>query len=71
MPDIELQSILTCPNCGAAHDEVMPTDSCLFFYSCASCGSLFKPKTGDCCVFCSYGTVPCPPIQAGVCCAST
>src|SRR6266508_2365705 len=20
-----------------------------------------KPKLGDCCVFCSYGTVPCPP----------
>lgn len=22
-----------------------------------------KPKPGDCCVYCSYGTVPCPPIQ--------
>ena len=22
-----------------------------------------KPKAGDCCVFCSYGSVPCPPIQ--------
>ncbi|MGE0674778.1 MAG: GDCCVxC domain-containing (seleno)protein, partial [Methylibium sp.] len=22
------------------------------------------PKSGDCCVYCSYGTVPCPPIQA-------
>ncbi len=22
-------------------------------------------KPGDCCVFCSYGTVPCPPKQAG------
>ncbi|MFZ0027756.1 MAG: GDCCVxC domain-containing (seleno)protein, partial [Pseudolabrys sp.] len=21
------------------------------------------PKDGDCCVFCSYGSVPCPPIQ--------
>jgi hypothetical protein len=20
-----------------------------------------KPKSGDCCVFCSYATVPCPP----------
>jgi hypothetical protein len=22
-----------------------------------------RPKQGDCCVFCSYGTVPCPPVQ--------
>ncbi len=22
-----------------------------------------KPKPGDCCVFCSFGDVPCPPIQ--------
>ena len=25
--------------------------------------SYLKPKKGDCCVFCSYGTVKCPPIQ--------
>ncbi|WP_368736408.1 GDCCVxC domain-containing (seleno)protein [Proteus terrae] len=24
---------------------------------------LLTPLEGDCCVFCSYGTVPCPPIQ--------
>ena len=23
-----------------------------------------RPRSGDCCVFCSYGTVKCPPIQA-------
>jgi len=28
------------------------------------CGARLKPKPGDCCVFCSYGSVPCPPIQA-------
>jgi hypothetical protein len=30
-----------------------------------------KPEPGDCCVFCSYGSVPCPPIQASGkgCCA--
>ncbi|MCZ6756852.1 MAG: GDCCVxC domain-containing (seleno)protein [Bacteroidetes bacterium] len=22
-----------------------------------------KPLDGDCCVFCSYGTEPCPPVQ--------
>ena len=41
----------------------MPTDACQFFYECGGCHTLLKPKAGDCCVFCSYGDVPCPPIQ--------
>ena len=48
----------------------MPTDACIYFYDCKSCGAIIKPKSDDCCVFCSYGSVPCPPIQAGdSCCA--
>jgi hypothetical protein len=42
----------------------MPTDACLFFWQCPGCATLVKPKRGHCCVFCSYGDVPCPPIQA-------
>ena len=48
--------------------EQMPTDACQFFYDCRGCGERLKPKPGDCCVFCSYGSVPCPPVQAGNCC---
>jgi hypothetical protein len=59
-----LQSVITCPHCGAAKSETMPTDACQFFYVCADCGERLTPKQGDCCVFCSYGSVPCPPIQA-------
>src|SRR5262249_54720763 len=58
-----LQSTITCANCGNAKLETMPTDACQFFYNCASCHVQLKPKTGDCCVFCSYGDVPCPPVQ--------
>ena len=58
-----LQAVLTCPACGASTTETMPTDACVYFHQCASCGARFKPKPGDCCVFCSYGTVPCPPVQ--------
>ncbi|WP_296711455.1 GDCCVxC domain-containing (seleno)protein [Rhodoblastus sp.] len=58
-------SILTCPNCGHRSRETMPTDACQFFYECKSCGVVLKPKPGDCCVFCSYGDTPCPPVQAG------
>jgi transcription elongation factor Elf1 len=66
MPD--LQSTITCPQCGARHMETMPTDACIYFYDCPSCGALLKPRHGDCCVFCSYGDVKCPPIQEGGCC---
>jgi hypothetical protein len=49
----------------------MPTDACLFFHECAGCHALLRPKAGDCCVFCSYGSVPCPPRQAGGACDVT
>ncbi len=42
----------------------MPTDACQFFYECRNCKTLLRPNPGDCCVFCSFGSVKCPPIQA-------
>jgi transcription elongation factor Elf1 len=60
---VELQSTITCPACGHAAVETMPTDACQYVYDCGRCGARLKPKTGDCCVFCSYGSVPCPPKQ--------
>ena len=64
MTTLALTSLLTCPTCGFAETLVMPTDACLFFHECAGCHTLLRPKAGDCCVFCSYGSAPCPPIQA-------
>jgi hypothetical protein len=64
MPAVILQSTLTCPACGHAKTETMPTDACQWFYECERCHALLRPKPGDCCVFCSYGTQPCPPRQA-------
>jgi hypothetical protein len=57
------KSIIACPKCEFKAEEEMPIDACQFFYECKSCKSLLKPLVGDCCVFCSYGSVPCPPIQ--------
>ena len=56
-------SLLTCPECGFAREERMPHDVCQFFYECTSCHHRMRPRPGDCCVFCSFGTVPCPPKQ--------
>ena len=54
----ELASTLTCPECGYSKAETMPTDACQWFYDCEGCGAVLKPKAGDCCVYCSYATVP-------------
>jgi hypothetical protein len=69
---IEPTSTLTCPQCGHRATETMPTDACQYFYDCRGCGAVLKPKFGDCCVYCSYGDVPCPPIQqdGGACCGT-
>ncbi|MFN4218897.1 MAG: GDCCVxC domain-containing (seleno)protein [Candidatus Bipolaricaulia bacterium] len=55
---------LTCPECGFVQDVEMPMDRCQFFYRCVHCQKTLRPKAGDCCVFCSYANVPCPPKQA-------
>ena len=61
----QLRSTITCPACCHRETETMPTNACQWFYDCKGCGDVLRPKPGDCCVYCSYGTVPCPPIQAG------
>ncbi|MEQ8992807.1 MAG: GDCCVxC domain-containing (seleno)protein [Pseudomonadales bacterium] len=60
---IAIESTLTCPLCGHTSTERMPTDACQYLYDCQGCGALLRPLAGDCCVFCSYGDVACPPIQ--------
>ncbi|HKJ40678.1 MAG TPA: GDCCVxC domain-containing (seleno)protein [Sunxiuqinia sp.] len=62
------KSTITCPKCGHQKEEEMPLDSCQHFYECEQCHTILKPKAGDCCVFCSYGTVKCPPIQQNKSC---
>ena len=63
MTEVVLESVISCPACGGKTPETMPTDACQYFYECPKCKTLLKPKKGDCCVFCSYGSVKCPPIQ--------
>ena len=66
MQEVEVvtEAVLTCPNCGRAQEAEMPTDACQFFYECTACGSVLRPRRGDCCVFCSYADTVCPSKQA-------
>ena len=68
--EIILTSIITCPHCGYQKEEKMPADACRYFYECEKCKTILKPAKGDCCVFCSFGSVPCPPVQNGKNCCT-
>ncbi len=61
--EIMLNTTITCPFCGFSKEEMMASDACQYFYRCENCNAILKSKKGDCCVFCSYGTVKCPSIQ--------
>lgn len=61
--NIKIYSVITCPICGYSKEGKMPEDACQFFYECENCKTVLKPKDGDCCVYCSYGTEKCPSKQ--------
>ena len=68
--EVTLHSAIKCPACGTTTIEEMPTDACIYFYECRGCRELLRPKAGDCCVFCSFGSVKCLPVQLEKgCCA--
>lgn len=64
MPRLISDSTLTCPECHFAEVLTMPADYCQWHHQCKRCGVLLRPLDGHCCVFCSFGSVPCPPVQA-------
>ena len=56
-------SVITCLACGHQRREAMLERSCQIVYHCTGCGAVLRPLAGDCCVYCSYGSVPCPAVQ--------
>jgi hypothetical protein len=64
MANVQTRSVLSCPSCGFQKEEDMPIDACQRFYRCVNCNAVLRPKPGDCCVFCSYGSLPCPSKQS-------
>ena len=54
MPTLIESSEITCP-----------LYACQYYHDRKGCGELLKSKPGDCCVFCSYETMQCPPMQTG------
>jgi len=64
------KSELKCPECSFLYEEVMLENTCQTYYRCPDCQQQIKAKSDECCVFCSYGDVPCPQAQlvGSACC---
>lgn len=60
---LNTESTVTCNCCGHSETEIMPLDACVYLYECRSCKNLMTPQRGDCCIFCSRGSHPCPTSQ--------
>ena len=63
---VVVEATIVCPECGRSEAETMPVHARQQRYGCKACGAILKPKPGDCCVYCSYSTAPCPPLQARI-----
>ncbi len=71
---VKWQSIITCPHCSFQQEESMPANVGICLWECPQCQTVVKSKPSDCCIFCAYGTVPCPPVQMnapGNCCGGS
>ncbi|QWE20051.1 GDCCVxC domain-containing (seleno)protein [Polynucleobacter sp. AP-Kolm-20A-A1] len=53
------QSIVTCPHCQAAEVIDIEHGSSQHLFRCQSCSAILKPKSGDCCILCSFGNRDC------------
>ena len=60
---IQRTCIITCPVCRKSVSEVMTHESLKRVYHCPQCLTWLAPKHGDHCIYDSYGSVKCPPLQ--------
>jgi hypothetical protein len=68
-----LMSVITCPHCGHAAIERMPSNACRIFYDCRGCGVRLKPKNRRllCVLFLRLGPLSAGPGQTDRCAAVT
>jgi hypothetical protein len=55
--------VVTCPVCQTRVREHMVSETPKLIYHCPKCLTWLRPKKGDHCIYDSYGSVNCPPIQ--------
>jgi hypothetical protein len=60
---IERTSTITCPACSETVTHTMSTESVKKVYHCQKCLTWVAAKHGDHCIYDSYGSTKCPPLQ--------
>ena len=60
---LSISAVALALSLGAAQAQEMLQIGGLAYGGSDTLNTVLKPMPGDGCVFCSYGTVPCPPIQ--------
>jgi hypothetical protein len=55
--------VVTCPVCKTRVQETMTSETPKLIYHCPVCLTWLTPEKGDHCIYDSYGSVNCPPIQ--------
>lgn len=60
---INYTTIVKCPVCKFKKEVQMKTNQHMVLYKCPECEAALKPRSGSCCVICSYGSVPCVEAQ--------
>ena len=63
MTTVELESTITCPGCGHSRTMTMEEFDPRTVWPCPACGSTLRPLPGEHCIYCSYASLPCPPVQ--------
>ncbi len=66
-----LESILTCPNCSHQKQEKLLENTFPTRFRCGNCQEMAEVKLGDCCIYCSFGDIPClqSQIEGSSCCS--
>jgi hypothetical protein len=65
MNEIIITTVICCPVCKFKSELRMIPNESKVFHFCEECGAKLKPRPGDCCVYKSFGTVPCVSVQEG------
>ncbi|WP_285896681.1 GDCCVxC domain-containing (seleno)protein [Polynucleobacter corsicus] len=50
---------ITCPDCCGQETLEISQGYSQHLYRCPSCSTILKPRSGDCCIFCSFGSQDC------------
>ncbi|SNX29545.1 hypothetical protein SAMN06295945_1923 [Polynucleobacter meluiroseus] len=61
-------STITCPNCQSQEVFKLSPGNSQQFYRCPSCSNILKAKSGDCCIFCSFGSEDCFSSEQNLAC---